>query len=149
MIKYLLIIFTYLSLNICAFADIIKNIEVKGNQRLSKESIILFSGLNINQNYDSNDLNKAIKNLNKTDFFKKINLKFTDDTLLIEIVENPIIEDLEIRGIKSKNFTKALYELIELKSRKSYKISTFNKDLNLIKNVVKKNGYYFSKLKLH
>ena len=146
MIKYLFIIFTYLSINLCAFADVIKNIEVKGNKRLSKESIILFSGLNINQNYDSNDLNNAIKNLNKTDFFEKINLKFTVDTLLIEIVENPIIEDLEIRGIKSKKFTKALYELIELKSRKSYKISTFNKDLNLIKNVIKKNGYYFSKI---
>jgi outer membrane protein insertion porin family len=146
MIRIIIIIFTYLTLSISVFAESFKNIEVKGNQRLSKQSIILFSGLDVNQDYDSNDLNKAIKDLNDTDFFETINFNFINDTLLIEVVENPIIEDLEIRGIKSKKFTKALYDILELKSRKSFKTSTFQKDLNIIKNVIKKNGYYFSKI---
>ena len=146
MIRIIIIIFTYLTLSISVFAESFQNIEVKGNQRLSKQSIILFSGLDVNQDYDSNDLNKAIKDLNDTDFFETINFNFINDTLLIEVVENPIIEDLEIRGIKSKKFTKALYDILELKSRKSFKTSTFQKDLNIIKNVIKKNGYYFSKI---
>jgi outer membrane protein insertion porin family len=147
MTRILLIIFTYLSLSVYVFAETIKKIEVKGNQRFSKETIILLSGLSINQDYDSNDLNDALKELNKTDFFKKINFSFINDTLSIEVVENPIIEDLEIRGVKSKKFTKKLYELIDLKSRKSYKDSTFQSDLNLIRNIIKKNGYYFSEIK--
>lgn len=147
MTRILLIIFTYLSLSVHVFAETIKKIEVKGNQRFSNETVILFSGLSINQDYDSNDLNDALKELNKTDFFKKINFSFINDTLSIEVVENPIIEDLEIRGIKSKTFTKKLYELMDLKSRKSYKDSTFQSDLNLIRNIIKKNGYYFSEIK--
>ena len=146
MFRILLISLFLLTLNFSVSADQINEINVKGNQRLSEESIIVFSGLSINQNYDSNDLNTAIKELDKTNFFEKINFKIINDTLLIEVIENPIIEDLQIKGVKSKNFTKTIYEMMELKSRMSYKESTFLSDLNFIKNAIKKNGYYFSKI---
>ena len=144
--KIFIIFFFFISLVSNALADIINDIEVKGNLRLSKQSIIIFSGLNINQDYNSDDLNIAIKKLDKTDFFNKIDFKIVDDTLLIEVVENPIIEDLQIRGVKSKSFVKALNEKMELKNRKPFKDSTYQSDLNLIKNIIKQNGYYFSKI---
>jgi len=144
--KIFIIFFFFISLVSNALADIINDIEVKGNLRLSKQSIIIFSGLNINQDYNSEDLNIAIKKLDKTDFFNKIDFKIINDTLLIEVVENPIIEDLQIRGVKSKNFLKALNEKMELKNRKPFKDSTYQSDLNLIKNIIKQNGYYFSKI---
>ena len=144
--KIFIIFFFFISLVSNALADIINDIEVKGNLRLSKQSIIIFSGLNINQDYNSDDLNIAIKKLDKTDFFNKIDFKIIDDTLLIEVVENPIIEDLQIRGVKSKSFVKALNEKMELKNRKPFKDSTYQSDLNLIKNIIKQNGYYFSKI---
>ena len=144
--KIFIIFFFFISLVSNALADIINDIEVKGNLRLSKQSIIIFSGLNINQDYNSDDLNIAIKKLDKTDFFNKIDFKIVDDTLLIEVVENPIIEDLQIRGVKSKSFVKALNEKMVLKNRKPFKDSTYQSDLNLIKNIIKQNGYYFSKI---
>ena len=55
--KILIILFLFISLVSNALADIINDIEVKGNLRLSKQSIIIFSGLNINQDYNSDDLN--------------------------------------------------------------------------------------------
>ncbi|MDB9826074.1 outer membrane protein assembly factor BamA [Candidatus Pelagibacter sp.] len=147
MIRFLIIIFTYINFTCYVFADIISAIDVKGNQRLSKESIILFSKLKINENYDSGDLNSAIKELNETDFFDTINFKIDNGVLIIEVVENPIIEDLEIRGVKNKKFTQALYDTMTLKNRKSYKEITFLNDLNIIRNIIKKNGYYFSEVK--
>ena len=123
--KIFIIFFFFISLVSNALADIINDIEVKGNLRLSKQSIIIFSGLNINQDYNSDDLNIAIKKLDKTDFFNKIDFKIIQDTLLIEVVENPIIEDLQIRGVKSKSFVKALNEKMELKNRKPFKDSTY------------------------
>ena len=44
-------------------SEIIKKIEVYGNERLAKETIILFSELNVNDNIYSNDLNNAFKKL--------------------------------------------------------------------------------------
>ena len=145
--KILLILFTYTSLLNYSFADVVSKIEVNGNKRLARESIILFSELKVNENYDSTNLNLAVKKLDKTNFFKKINLKIEDNILYIDVVENPIIEDLSIIGVKNKGFTTKLYDFMELKSRKSFREYIYLNDLTLIKNIIKKNGYYFAKIK--
>ncbi len=128
-------------------AEIIKDIVVKGNKRLSKDSIIVFGNIKTNEDYDEKKLNIILKDLYTTNFFADVKLLIKENILTIEIVENPIIEDLEINGIDNKKLTEKLNELIELKSRKSFIESTFQKDLNLIKNVIKTNGYYFADIK--
>ena len=51
-------------------ADIIKEIQIEGNQRLSVETVIMFSGLDLNDEVDNDDLNISIKELYKTNYFK-------------------------------------------------------------------------------
>ena len=129
------------------FAESVNNIEVSGNKRLTKTAIILFSKLKINENYSSNDLNTALKDLDETNFFKSINIKLENNILYIDVVENPIIEDLKIEGIESESFKERLYSFMTLKNRKSYQERLFQNDLNLIKNIIKKNGFYFAEIK--
>ena len=129
-----------------SFAEIINDIDVIGNKRISKESIIVFGEIKRDVNYNQDDLNNVLKNIYETNFFKKIELNIINKVLVINVVENPIIEDLEINGIKSKNLREVLLEKISLKSRKSYVESTFVSDLNLIKNIIKSSGYYFAKV---
>ena len=129
-----------------SFADIIKNINVNGNQRISKESIIVFGNIKTNTNYSESDLNSVLKDLYQTNFFSEVKLDIKNNILNINVIENPIIESLEINGIKSKKLTELLLEKIELKSRKSYIESIFVKDLNLIKNIIKSSGYYFAEI---
>ena len=50
--------------------DVVKKFNVSGNDRISDETIILFSGYKLNDDIDKNDLNKIIKNLYETSFFK-------------------------------------------------------------------------------
>ena len=56
-IIYLLIFFNK------AYAKIYTEIKVSGNERLPLETITMFSGLNIKNEIDRQDLNSAIKNL--------------------------------------------------------------------------------------
>ena len=51
-------------------ADIIKKISINGNDRLQKDTVILFSGLKINDDVNNDDLNLSIKSLYETDFFQ-------------------------------------------------------------------------------
>ena len=44
-------------------AEIIKDIQIDGNQRISKQTIILFSKAKINSNVTQEDLNFYLKNL--------------------------------------------------------------------------------------
>ena len=64
----------------------------------------------------------------------------------ISLVENPIIEDVEILGIKNKSFLENIYDSISLKDRMSYTENQLNSDINLIKNILKSNGFYFAEI---
>ena len=145
--KFLSINIFLLFLASFSYAEIVNSLVINGNQRLSKESIIVFGNIELNKNYNQKKLNFIFKDLYSTNFFKDIKLSIKNNILIISVVENPIIEELEINGIKSKKLTEALTDIIELKSRKSYIEAIFLKDLNLIKNAIKSTGYYFAEIK--
>ena len=141
-INFLLLFFSSL-----LFAEIITDIEIKGNKRISKESIIVFSGVVFNKKYKDEDLNIILKNIYETNFFSEIDLTINNSILVVTVVENPIIEDVEIIGIKSENLTDILFDNLKLKNRSSYIESLFLSDLNKIKNIIKNSGYYFAEIK--
>jgi len=128
-------------------AEIITDIKIFGNKRLSKESIIVFGDIKFGINYQDEDLNNILKKIYDTNFFQEINLDINNSILEIKVVENPIIEDVEINGITSKKLTELLMEKIKLKNRNSYIESSFLADVNLVKNIIRNAGYYFADIK--
>ena len=140
------IILLTLFISVNSFADVITNLSVSGNKRISKESIAVFGDIKLNQEYDSNDLNKILKNLYETNFFENLKINIENETLYIEIVENPIIEHIYIDGVKNKKFKEYLLSSLNLKSRNSYIKSIFENDITSISNTLKQSGYYFSEV---
>ena len=90
------ILITILNFN-NAYSEILKEILIKGNERLSIETIIMFSGLDLNTEIDNNKLNLSIKNLYKTNYFKNIKMTLNNNVLEIEIVENRGYSSNEMR----------------------------------------------------
>jgi outer membrane protein insertion porin family len=142
--SHLLLVFIFLVSH--SYANTFNQINVTGNERISKETILVLSNLKTGINYDDNQLNQSFKNLFQSNFFKDINFEVLDNVLNISIVENPIIEDLEISGIKNKNIVELINNNIVLKNRKSFVESDLLKDVNNILNILKSNGYYFAKV---
>ena len=145
--KFIILNFIFCLLSSISFAVNINDISVTGNKRISKESIIVFGDIKFDKNYNQDDLNIILKNIYETNFFKKVNFNIDGTILNITVVENPIIESLIINGIKSKKLRDLILDKISLKSRKSFIESTFLSDLNLIKNIIRSNGYYFADIK--
>ena len=78
-----------------AFSNTLNKIQIFGNDRISDETIKLFISINIDDEINDSILNKILKDLYETDFFKDINLNFDDQTLLsIEGVGNKSSEIL-------------------------------------------------------
>ena len=71
-------------------------------------------------------------------------MSLNNGILRITVNENPVIEDIEISGIKNKTFKKNITESMILRDRMSFTENQLSRDLDLIKNILKTNGFYFA-----
>ena len=127
-------------------AEIFNEIKVLGNKRLSVETVLMFSGLEINKNLEINDLNLAIKKLYDTNYFKNIEIMSSNGKLEILIVENPIIQTISINGIKNKSILKQLTEITKKSEKYPFLTSSVKEQKNLLLNIVRSSGFYFVKV---
>ena len=147
MSKIFIKIFIVLSLFFfSAKAETLQNIEISGNKRISDQTIIIFSAIKINEEITKAKLDEVIKKLYQTSFFRKINLNFENQTLFLEVEENPIIEKLDINGIKKQSLVEFIKGKMQIAEMKSFDEDLLSSDINLIYNILKTNGYYFAKI---
>ena len=130
------------------FSEIVKEIEVKGNVRVSNETVIMFSKISINDALESQDLNNIIKNIYQSNFFNDVSISFKNNKLIITVDELPIIENINFNGIKSKTLLEKVTSNLILISRSSYNETLLKKDRNKILNELKNLGYYFSEVNI-
>ena len=143
-IIYIFSLYYLLSSNL--YAEVINNIQVKGNERISSNTIILFSKAKINDDINEEDLNFYLKNLYETNFFKDISLVFENNILTINIKEEPIIESVVFKGVKANKIIEPIKKSIKLKDRSSYKENLLFEDKKQIKNILRLMGYYFAEI---
>ena len=128
-------------------AKIINNLIIEGNDRVSSQTIKVFSGFNEGSNINDNDLNEIIKELYNTNFFKEVSIEIKNDNLIITVLENPIIQEVLIEGIKKESFKKDIYDSLTLKNKSSYVEFIAKNDLQKIKNTLRLSGFYLSDVK--
>ena len=148
MLRFLLIFFNLLFFNLVALSEVITDVSISGNKRISKETIIVLGKIDLNSDYDNEKLNLTIKDLFDSGFFDDVSLDINNGKLNISVVENPIIEEIIITGTKEKNLIDLILENIILKTRKSFSENLLQKDKILIDNILKTSGYYFSKIEI-
>ena len=64
-------------------AEVIKNIIIDGNKRVSEETIKVYGNFNLNQDISENQVNQILNNLYETEFFENIEIEFKDNILKI------------------------------------------------------------------
>ncbi len=147
--KYLVTLITYFLLfSTVSNAENIKNIVITGNDRVSDETIKIFSSINIGDEINSDKLNKIIKNLYETNFFENISVNFENHELLITVKESPVINKILINGVKSKTMMETITKNMLLKSRSSFSDYQLDKDRLEILKELKNMGYYYSKIEI-
>ncbi len=142
---FLSIIFLLNSYNL-VYSDIIKKIEIKGNDRLANETIILFSELNIDDDIDAEDLNTALKKLFETDYFKDVKISISNGDLEISVIENPLIQYIKIEGIKNKSIVDDLSKITKKIEKYPYLENKINDQKNTLINIIRNSGFYFAEI---
>ncbi len=144
-IKFFLIIIFLLSLKVVN-AEIYEEIKVEGNERLSAETVIMFSGLKIDADIEKDELNSSIKKLYQTDYFKNITIETADSIITIKINENPIIQTIKINGVKNKSILEKLTDATKKSEKYPYLKNNIIDQKNFLLNTVRSAGFYFAEI---
>ena len=143
--KWLVLLFCIFFYNFSLAENFVK-IIINGNKRISDDTIIVLGNIKINESYDDTKLNFILKELYSTTFFKDIKIYIEKNILFIDVVENPIIENIEIIGLEKSKILDNILNVISSKKNMSFDDNKLMKDITLIKNIFKSNGYYFVKI---
>ena len=126
-------------------ADKIDKIFISGNERVSDETVIIFSKLNEGDEINNNNP-ITLKELYSTDYFMNIKISSQNGSVFIKVIENPIIQSIEIKGIKKKSINENLTKITSKVEKYPFVESKINDQIILLKNILKSYGYYFVKV---
>ena len=144
-ISFIIFIF-FISIYSHVNGEIIDDIVVKNNNRISKQTIITYGKIELNKDYSLNDINNVFRNLYQTDFFETLKIDVVGSQLVINVKENKIIQSVTVEGIKSKNIKNSILEKVYSRDKSPFLISKVKEDVDKIKNSLNEIGYYFAEV---
>ena len=89
----------------------VDNIRVEGLQRVSEGTVYNYLPVNIGDRITQQRVREAIRALYDTGFFRDVELRWEEGTLIVAVLERPSIESFELKGnkdIKTEDLSKSL-----------------------------------------
>ena len=143
-IVFLILFFTFYNVN--SYSEVVNNVEVQGNNRISSETIMIFGDIVIGNNYEESDVGLLIKKLYETNYFSNISVELNNGNLIVTVEENPIINSVNFEGEKASKYKDKIEELLTLRVNTSFIKTSVKPDVNRIKEFYRYLGFYFVKI---
>lgn len=124
-----------------AGAAVLKNISVNGTQRLENATIMSYLNVRPGQNVTSADLDDVTKTLFATGLFSDVSVKMSDGTMIVDVLENPIVHEVFFEG-NDKIDDDVLKTEIMLKPRTVYTQRKAQSDADRLLDVYKRSGRF-------
>ncbi len=110
---------------------LVSSINVDGNKRISSDTIVSLSKVQVGSAYSPTQLNSALQSIKKSSYFKTVDISIVNNILNINVIENPTINSISFEGNKTLSDIN-LNELITSKQRQTLLISQVEKDTDKI-----------------
>ena len=142
--KILILFITFTSIS---YAEIIKGIKITGNDRVSEETIKVYGAIDEGKtDYSKQDLDKILKNIYETNFFKNVSVEIKNQFLIIDLEEYPVINQLVLLGEKANRIKEQIKKIIKSKEKNSFIQNNLINDINTIKSLYSTIGYNFAEV---
>ena len=127
-------------------AEIVKELIVNGNKRVSDETIKIYGEIEVNKNLAEKDTNKILNNLYETNFFENVQIELENNVLKIVVKEYPVINQLVLLGEKANKIKDQIKKIIKSKEKSSFIQNNLRDDINTIKYLYSTIGYNFAEV---
>ena len=122
---------------------VIRDIQVRGTQRIEEGTVLSYLSFRQGDNYDEQVIDKSLKTLFATGLFADVKIGWDppSGTLTINVVENPIINQIVFEG-ENKVSEKDLTKEVQLKPRTVFTRAKVQADVGRIIELYRRNGKF-------
>ncbi len=122
-------------------APIIGQIRIEGAQRLEKETVLSYLTLAAGDRADEEKMDASLKALYATGLFADVTLMMEGDTLLLRLVENPIVNRISFEGNDAIS-KDDLEKEVQLQPRLVYTLPKVQKDVARLLELYRRSGRF-------
>jgi len=119
----------------------IERISVTGNERIEGETIVSYLVVHVGDLFDPQTVDASLKALFNTGLFANVTMERNNNTLIIRVLENPIINRILFEGnsrLKEDDFA----EEVELRPRMIYTRAKVRSDVQRIIELYRRSGRF-------
>jgi outer membrane protein insertion porin family len=120
---------------------VIGSITIEGNQRIEEGTIRSYLLVQPGDRFDADRIDRSLKTLYATGLFQDVRLSRTGDTLVVRVVENPIVNRVAFEG-NHKLSDDQLRPEMQLRPRAVFTPALAETDRQHILDMYAKRGYY-------
>ncbi|MEC9347883.1 MAG: outer membrane protein assembly factor BamA [Pseudomonadota bacterium] len=124
-----------------AQSAVIRDILVEGNQRIEDETVRSYMQLEPGTLFEPQRLDRALKTLYGTGLFADVTLRRQGDTLVVSVVENPVINRLAFEGNKLIKEDQLRTE-VQLRPRIVYTRARVQSDVQRLLQLYRQSGRF-------
>lgn len=119
----------------------LEGIRVEGTQRIEAETVRSYIGLQEGDPIDPTQINKALKALFATEYFADVRMALEGRTLVVTVVENPIINRIAFEG-NQRIDDETLESEVRLRPRLVYTRTAVQNDVRRILELYRRSGRF-------
>ncbi len=139
--KFLAVLIALMVFATSASAAVIRDFQINGTQRIEPSTVINY--LNLRQGDELTDyaLNDALKSLFATGLFADVNIGERNGVVIVDVVENPIINEIAFEGNKEIKDEELARE-ISLKPRQVFTRTSAQNDVARVYELYRRSGRF-------
>ena len=122
-------------------AGAISAVKVEGNQRIEASTIRSYMLLQAGDVFDQDRLDRSLRTLYATGLFQDVRLSRSGDTLLVNVIENPIVNRIAFEGNRRLNDDQLRTDL-QLRPRAVFTPALADADRQRVLDMYAKKGNY-------
>lgn len=120
---------------------VVRDIRVEGNRRVEPETVRSYLQFNVGDAYDGGKVDGSLKALYGTGLFSDVNIDREGTTVVIRVVENPVINQVAFEG-NSEVETDTLRSEVQTKPRAVFTRARVQADVQRILDVYRRQGRF-------
>ena len=136
----ILSLFLFITMPVMA-AEILREIRINGSQRVEPATVLTYLNIPTGQPLTEDVMNEGLKNLFATGLFADVKMRDDDGVLMVDVVENPIINEIAFEGNKKIEDDQLLSE-ISLRPRQVYTKTKVQNDVSRIYQLYQRDGHF-------